>query len=236
MRRRRGGAMAMGLAILLAVPADGLMAADAGGGRLDLSVTKNGAPDAGVEIALNAANMGKVALTTTDSAGNASFAFTAANLGKAQVQVVTEQCPTGDRVWLVGPDGKLPPEGKDCKRRKAGAFVWGETAHLNIEIPGAAAPTSGPNGGSGKALGIGLLAGGAVLAVVGFGTQKNDFPDSGFTCDEAPSQCSKRTGLGVAGLVVAGAGGFLLYRNSRARTDLLFPAGGGWGIRQTIQF
>jgi hypothetical protein len=234
MTRMRRGVVASVVALAMAIPVDGVMAA--GAERVQLVVTKGGVPDAGVEVALNAANLGKVALGTTDSQGGVSFALDAANLGKARVQVITDECPTRDHVWLVSPDGQMPPEAKDCKRRVAGAFFWGNT-RLSVDVARGTVTATGekPKGGSNKTLGIALLGVGGAVAIFGFATKSKE---EGVTdcATEGPSACSTRTGVGIAGLVIAAAGGFVLYKSSRSSAEITFPGGRGFGIQQRIRF
>ncbi len=236
MRGLRHGVVASSLAVVLAFPVDALLAAEAG--SVEFAVTKNGAPDAGVEIALNAANLGKVALGTTGSEGSASFALSAANLGKARVEVVTEECPTADRVWLVGPGGQLPPETEGCKRRAAGGFFWGQS-HISVDVARgtvvARAGETAKTGPSGRTLGLALVGVGAAVAIFGFATKSKE---AGVTdcATEGQSACSTRTGVGIAGLAIAAAGGYVLYRNSHSSAEITFPAGRGIGLQGRIRF
>jgi hypothetical protein len=236
MRGLRRGVVASSLAVVLAAPVDGLVAAEAGSVQFD--VTKNGAPDSGVEIALNAANLGKVALATTDSRGGAAFALDAANLGKARVEVVTEECPTHDRVWLVGPGGQLPPETKECKRRAAGGFFWGQS-HVSVDVSRgtvvARADEASKSGRSSRTLGLALVGVGAAVAIFGFATKSKE-PGVTDCATEGQSACSSRTGVGIAGLAIAGAGGYVLYRNSHSSAEITLPAGGGIGFQERIRF
>jgi hypothetical protein len=235
MRGLRRSVVATSLAVVMAAPVDGLLAAEAG--RVQFDVTKNGTPDAGVEIALNAANLGKVALATTDPQGGATFALDAANLGKARVEVVTEECPTGDRVWLVGPGGQLPPETKECKRRAAGGFFWG-SSHLSVDVArGKVVASSGEtkSASSNRTLGLALVGVGAAVAIFGFGTKSKE-PGVTDCATEGQSACSTRTGVGIAGLAIAAAGGYVLYRNSHSSAEIAFPAGKGIGFQERIRF
>jgi len=233
----KSGSVAVATAFVMAVPVNGLVAADSG--RMDVAVTKGGAPATGIEIALNAANMGKVALATTDAQGKASFALSAANMGKARVQVVAEECPSGDRVWLVGPDGKLPPEQTGCSRKVAGVFIWGEATRLSVDVArgtavAADSEASHKSATSNRKLGLALVGAGAAVTIFGLATKSKE---EGVTdCStQGESACSTRTAVAVAGLAIAAAGGFILYRNSRSSAAITFPAG-GVGIQQRIRF
>ena len=236
MRTSRRGSVALVLAFAMAVPLNGIAVADSGG-QVQLSVSKNGAPDAGVEVALNAANLGKVALGTTDAQGGASFALDAANLGKARVQVITEECKDRDRVWLVGPGGEMPPESKDCRRRAAGAFFWG-ASKLSVDVSRGAVATAGETGKRGvstRTLGVALVAVGGAVAIFGFATKSKE-PGVTDCATEGQSACSTRTGVGIAGLAIAAAGGFVLYKSGHSSAEVTFPAGRGIGLQQRFRF
>jgi FecR protein len=107
----------------------------------DLSIANNGQPISGADVALQLANMNKVSLGVTDTKGKtsqasaldlangtvaASPALDLANLGKVSLHAEVDQCANGaQHVYLVGPDGKLPPPPADCKRKRlTGEFLW----------------------------------------------------------------------------------------------------------------
>ncbi|MBI1874088.1 MAG: hypothetical protein HYZ58_08840 [Acidobacteria bacterium] len=129
---------------------------------IQLRVQNKGVPAQGVEVALYAANQGKVSLGATASDGSLDFALSAANLGKVQVDVIVDECPDGSRVQLVAPGGPLPPADDKCRRRRLGAFRWDRARRIVIDVTGGVTVTGG--GLSGAV--IGGIAGGAGAAVV----------------------------------------------------------------------
>lgn len=130
--------------------------------RIGLSVEKNGAPLGGVEVALHAANQGKVDLGVTASDGSLDFAISAANIGKVSVDVVVEECPDGIRVHLIAPRGQLPPEQDKCTRHVIGAFRWDRVSRVVINVAGDLTVT---DAGMSAAMKFGLIGGGAAAAV-----------------------------------------------------------------------
>jgi FecR protein len=105
-----------------------------------ISIADNGQPVSGADVALQLANLNKFSLGTTDSTGKTSQtsvldlangaggnpALDLANLGKVSLHAEVDQCSNGaQHVYLVGPDGKLPPPAADCKRKRlTGDFFW----------------------------------------------------------------------------------------------------------------
>lgn len=127
--------------------------------RVELSVVKDGAPLAGVEVAVYAAKEGRVDLGMTGHDGSIGFAINAANIGKVRVAVVVEECPNGTSVLLVAPGG-LPPEQDKCTRLEVGAFQWESVKRVVINVAGGVSVTR--TGLSGAVIG-GLVGGGAVV-------------------------------------------------------------------------
>lgn len=214
------------LAVSLAMPC---VAADSGG--TVLNVSSGGAPLADLEVALNAANTGKVSLGRTNAQGDLALALDAANLGKARVQVVSEDCPKkDDRVWLIGPGGQLPPARSGCNRKVLGAFFWG-TPRVSVDLlAGVVAQGGGPRY---PKVPLAITAVGGVLTLYGLVSKKNicGGQDLGPSCNE------RRTGILVAGLVIT-AGGVALWKFGKNRSavgEAVFVPGGVM-IRQKIKF
>jgi hypothetical protein len=214
------------LAASMAVPC---AAADTPAGNTVLNVTSGGLPLAGLEIALDAANTGKVALGRTDAQGDLALALDAANLGKARVKIVSEECPKGDRrLWLIGPGGQLPPAGSGCDRNVVGSFAWG-SPRVSVDLLAGVAE-GGPRSSK---LPLAITALGAGLTIYGLVGKKN-------VCDgqsQDPGCEQTRTGVLVAGIVLT-AGGIALWRFGKNRSavgELAFVPGGVM-IRQRVGF
>jgi hypothetical protein len=128
-----------------------------------VTVLQGGAPDPSVTVTFALATVGKVNLGTTDAQGQLSFALDAVNLGKVRIEVVVDDCPAEaqDAVYLLGPDGQLPAENADCKRRRAGFFWWGKARRIVVDV--GLATLTAQNGRFGKA----ALIGGPAAAVIG---------------------------------------------------------------------
>lgn len=213
--------LAGALAVVLAVPSAS-PAADAG--RATLHVSREGAGAAGVEVALMAANLGKVSLGTTNGQGDVSFALSAANLGKAKVETVTEECATRRRVWLLGPGGELPPAEQGCRRRRAGFFLWGDDSRVSFPSVAAGNPYFKPA--------VGLMAGGAALTLFGLVSKKNicGGENLGPSCNET------RKGVLVVG-VAALAGGAVLWKLGQGKAAAeLAPVPGGIALQGRVKF
>jgi hypothetical protein len=244
MRKTRRPALAGILIFCLAWPAQAAWAAPAG--AVEVAVTKEGAPAAGVELALFAANLGKVPLGTTDARGDSSFALDVANLGKVPVEVVADQCPDGDRVYLVASGAQAPEAGEDCKRRVVGVFTWGDARRLGVDLasgalavePRAPSPVAS-GGGANPHAKTSLIIGGTGLAILvgGLVIKKNKYPDSGLSCSQAPSQCGVNTALVLLGTAALVGGGVYYYlgQNKTAATQVAIGPR-TFVVRQTIRF
>jgi hypothetical protein len=114
----------------------------------DLTLAENGQPIAGADVALALANMNKVSLGITDNKGKtnpsaldlanggaADSALNLANLGKVPLRAEVDECSNGAKhVYLVGPNGQLPPPAKGCKRRiLLGDFYWNSTQQVVMD-------------------------------------------------------------------------------------------------------
>lgn len=216
------------LAASLATPA---VAADSVAAGTVVNVSSGGAPLAGLEVVLSAANTGRVSLGRSDAQGDVTLALNAANLGKARVQVVSEDCPgKDDRAWLIGPGGQLPPAPSGCNRKVLGAFFWG-APRVSVDLmAGVAAPGGGPRYAK---VPLALTAVGGVLTIYGLVGKKDvcGGQDLGPSCNE------RRTGILVAGLVLT-AGGVALWKFGKDRSavgEAVFVPGGVM-VRQRIGF
>jgi hypothetical protein len=108
-----------------------------------VDVASNGTPVANAALILVVANLGKVAMGSTDAKGRrqvavdpevampadgarASGVFALANLGKVQFHAESDECPAGQRrVYLVASGANMPELDKGCRRRKlTGEFAW----------------------------------------------------------------------------------------------------------------
>ncbi len=99
-------------------------------------VTVTVQPAASVDVVLySAANTGTV-LGRTDAGGKATLDFLKiANAGKiGKVTVTEERCPDQTRLLLTSADGKLPDAQKDCRRRRAGAFIVGQDTTFTAKL------------------------------------------------------------------------------------------------------
>lgn len=116
----------------------------------DISIANNGQPISGADVALQLANLNKVSLGTTGTDGKtnpaspldiandtsaANPALDLANLGKVPLHAEVDQCSNGaQHVYLVGPDGKLPPPAADCKRKRlTGEFFWNTAKKIVVD-------------------------------------------------------------------------------------------------------
>src|SRR4029079_2329330 len=217
------------LAVSLALPC---AAADAPATATVLNVSSGSAPLADLEGALNDANTGKVTLGRTNAQGDLTLALSAANLGKARVQVVAEECPKHGRVWLVGPGGQLPPAPSGCKRRILGAFWWG-TPRVSIDLMGGVVAGSGGGLLHAPKLPLAITAVGGVLTIFALVSKKNicGGQDLGPSCNET------RTGVLVAGLALtAGALALWHFGRNRAAVGEVAAVPGGVMVRQRIRF
>jgi hypothetical protein len=214
------------LAASLAAPC---AAADTPAGNTVLNVTSAGSPRADFEIAFNAASTGMVTLGRTDAQGDLTLALEAANLGKAPLKVVSEECPSrAGRLWLIGPGGQLPPAASGCDRNVVGAFAWG-SPRVSVDL--LAGVVEGGSRSSKLPLALTLV--GAGLTIYGLVGTKN-------VCDgqsQDPSCEQTRTGVLVAGIVLTAGGIALWYfgKNRSAVGELAFVPGGVM-IRQRVRF
>ncbi|GAC1661034.1 MAG: hypothetical protein NVS9B4_12740 [Candidatus Acidiferrum sp.] len=110
----------------------------------------NGQPVSGADVALVLANMNKISLGKTNEQGeqasaldlaNASATAAApaldlANLNKIPLHAEVDECEDGTKqVYLVGPNGTLPPPRKNCKRKRlAGEFFWGKAQRIALDV------------------------------------------------------------------------------------------------------
>ncbi len=114
----------------------------------DLTLADNGNPVAGADVALALANMNKVSLGVTDQKGKTNpsaldlanggageSALNLANLGKVPLRAEVDECQNGVKhVYLVGPNGQLPPPAKGCKRRiLMGDFYWNSNQQVVMD-------------------------------------------------------------------------------------------------------
>jgi hypothetical protein len=116
-------------------------------------------PAAIVDIRLYTPAINGTTIGTTNQQGAATLDFLKiANAGKigAKYAATTERCADRDRILLNSDDGVLPPAEQGCKRRRAGGFVLGQDAILNIKIGGPALPPMDASGG--RRPGVGLTA------------------------------------------------------------------------------
>ncbi|GAC1661041.1 MAG: hypothetical protein NVS9B4_12750 [Candidatus Acidiferrum sp.] len=143
------------LKTFLPLPQESTPAAPANSSQ-QITLAEDGKPIAAANVALVLANMNKISLGKTDEQGKTdpaldlangvigggkpdpalASALKTANLGKVELHAEVDECANGNKqVYLVGPDGKLPAPGKDCKRRRlAGTFKWGQSSEVVLDI------------------------------------------------------------------------------------------------------
>ena len=117
-------------------------------------------PAAPVDVVMYGAGNDGAVLGRTDAGGKATLDFLKlANAGKiGRVTVTEERCAGQSRLLLTTDEATLPAAGKDCRRRRAGAFVLGRDSAVTVKLASGA--------GMSTTTKAALIGGGAAAAVV----------------------------------------------------------------------